>query len=105
MAASTAALEVTHTRALLAELGLQPEGPTTLLVDNSSAIDLAHDPMHRGRAMHIERRHLKVRELVRQGTIDMKWISTADNFADMLTKPLNPRRFATLRTAAGLGQP
>ena len=47
--------------------------------------------------MHIERRHLKVRELVASGIIKVHKVHTDDNLADFFTKSLNPRRFARLR--------
>lgn len=97
MAASTAAIEIVFLRNALEELGLGQSVPTELGVDNSGAVDIAHDPMHRGRTMHIERRHLKVRELVASGIIKVHKVHTDDNLADFFTKALNPRRFARLR--------
>ena len=55
--------------------------------------------MHRGRTMHIERRHLKIRELVSDGAVKVYKISGDDNLADIFTKALNPRRFELLRSA------
>ena len=46
---------------------------------------------------HIERRHLKVRELVSRGIIDVYKEPGETNIADIFTKPINPRRFQQLR--------
>ena len=40
------------------------------------------------RSRHIERRYLKIRELVAQGHIKVVYKPTADNHADVLTKSL-----------------
>ena len=98
MAASTAAIEVVHARSLLQELCQEQQGPTDLGIDNSGALDIAHDPMHRGRSMHIERRHLKIRELVSAGVINAYKVPTEANLSDFLTKAMNPRRFRLLRS-------
>lgn len=99
MAASAAGVEIIHARGCSDEMGIPQQAPTALGVDNSGAIDIAHDPMHRGRSMHIERRHLKIREFVARGLIKVYKVPTEANLADFLTKALSPSRFATLRGA------
>jgi hypothetical protein len=46
---------------------------------------------------HYSRRHLKVRELVEQGIVDVKKIGTDDNVADLLSKALGRRKFEKFR--------
>ena len=87
MAASLAAAEISYFRGLLYELGHELE-PTVLHVDNQGAVDLSRDMKSCQRSRHIERRYLKVRELVAQGEITVKFIDTVSNPADLLTKPL-----------------
>ena len=103
MAASTAAIELVFVRNVLEELRLPADDATRLGVDNSGAVDIAHDPMHRGRTMHIERRHLKVRELVSRGIIDVYKEPGETNIADIFTKPINPKRFRQLRDRIMVG--
>ena len=103
MAASTAAIELVFMRNVLEELRLPADDATRLGVDNSGAVDIAHDPMHRGRTMHIERRHLKVRELVSRGIIDVYKEPGETNIADIFTKPINPKRFRQLRDRIMVG--
>eukprot|EP00965_Chrysotila_dentata_P040025 1329648-Pleurochrysis_carterae.AAC.2 len=45
MAGSLAACEAVYLRGLLTELGFPPSGPTELRMDDSGAINLAHDPV------------------------------------------------------------
>eukprot|EP00965_Chrysotila_dentata_P026944 894261-Pleurochrysis_carterae.AAC.1 len=63
MAGSLAACEAIYLRGLLTELGFPPPGPTELRMDNSGAINLAHDHMSHAKSKHIHRRELKIREL------------------------------------------
>ena len=53
--------------------------------------------------MHIERRHLKVRELVSRGIIDVYKEPGETNIADIFTKPINPKRFRQLRDRIMVG--
>lgn len=87
MAASMAATEILYFRGLLFELGHELD-PTVLHVDNQGAVELSRDMKSCQRSRHIERRYLRVRELVAAGDIVVKFIETALNPADILTKPL-----------------
>ena len=94
MAASHTALEIMYVRGLLQEMGADISEPTTLWVDNSGAVALSKDLKSCQRSRHIERRYLKVRELVAQGHIVVKYIPTESNVSDALTKPLPPHLHA-----------
>ena len=93
MAASQAAAEIVHVRGLLREMGYDVSEPTTLYVDNESAVQLAKDMRACNRSRHIERRYLRVREWVADGEIVVKHIGTNDNVADALPKPLDAATF------------
>ena len=62
------------------------DAPTVLYVDNAGAVELSKDLKSCKRSRHIERRFLKVRELVAQGHIVVKYCPTEENHADVLTK-------------------
>jgi hypothetical protein len=72
-------------------------GPVTLGIDNQGAVALAHDYVSNSKTKHIERRHLKIRELVEAGQVRPEFVPTEMNVADILTKPLGRRRFEKLR--------
>ena len=93
MAASACALEVVHARRLLAEMGLPQEQPTVLFVDNQGAVELSRDRRSCHRSRHVDRRYFKVRELVGTGELVVQHIPTAENPADLLTKPLPTASF------------
>ena len=97
MAASLAALEAVFLRGLLKNVGSAQPDPTELAIDNSGAVALSRDYISNGKTKHIERRHLKVRELVEEAVVSTSHIPTADNVADILTKPLGYKRFEKLR--------
>ena len=103
MAASQAASEIMYFRGILNELGRVLEEPTTLYIDNRGAIELSKDMKSCKRSRHIERRYLKIRELVADGEILVKYVESADNHADMLTKPLDSDSFEYHFTALSGG--
>lgn len=57
-----------------------------LLIDNKSAIDLAHNPVHHQRSKHIDIKYHWLRDKITDGTIAMAHVSTTDQRADILTK-------------------
>uniref|UniRef100_A0A803LCB7 Uncharacterized protein n=2 Tax=Chenopodium quinoa TaxID=63459 RepID=A0A803LCB7_CHEQI len=69
IAASSAVCEALWLRNLLKETGHVQEGPTTIYVDNMSAIKLAKNPVQHGRSKHIDTRFHFLRDQVKQGTI------------------------------------
>tara|TARA_B110000503_G_scaffold24765_1_gene39085 strand:- start:167 stop:748 length:582 start_codon:yes stop_codon:yes gene_type:complete len=104
MAASHAATEIVYQRGLLREMGVILSGPTVLYVDNTSAIALVKNSRSCVRTRHIERRYLKIRELVDGGHIKVEYVNTCDNTADMLTKSL-PRADFSRHKASVLSSP
>ena len=94
MAASQAATEIMYFRGILREFG-HDLGPTPLYVDNQGAVELSRDMKSCQRSRHIERRFLKVRELVALGEVSVHHVPTDLNRADVLTKPLDKHTFDT----------
>jgi hypothetical protein len=72
------------------------------MCDSSSAICLAHNPLFHGRAKHIKVRHHFLRYHVEKGEIEMKFIDTERQLADIFTKPVDSSRFASLRREFGV---
>ena len=98
MAASQGALEAIYLRMLLADIGQIIDLPTDLYVDNKGVIDISQDYLVNERTKHIERRHFKIRELVLDAILRIQYIASADNIADIFTKPLDKKSFLPLRT-------
>jgi hypothetical protein len=71
---------------------------TVIRADNSGAICLANNPIAHARHKHTSLKFHFVRELIKKNLIRFEWISTVDNLADILTKPLSKLQFRKLRT-------
>lgn len=97
MAASLASLEIVFLRGLFKSLGISLDGPTPLGIDNQGAVALAESYVSNSRTKHIERRHLKIRELVESEAVEPQFVPTDANVADIFTKVLPRRRFEKLR--------
>jgi hypothetical protein len=76
-----------------------------LMCDSSSAICLGHNPVFHGRAKYIKVRHHFLRDHVEKGEIEMKFIDTERQLADIFTKPLDSSCFASLRGELGVCHP
>ncbi|GJX59276.1 hypothetical protein Tco_0290666 [Tanacetum coccineum] len=68
-----------------------------ILCDNKGAIDLSKNPVLHSRTRHIEIRHHFLRDNVQKGNISTEKVSSEDNIADILTKPLKREPFNLLR--------
>jgi hypothetical protein len=68
-----------------------------LMYDNTSAISVAKNSVFHKRMRHLERRHQFLRDHVEKGDIEMRYIDTERQMADIFTKPLNSSHFAALR--------
>ena len=77
-------------------------GSTTIFCDNDAAVRLTQDYVWHSRVKHIRVKFHSIRELVQRGDADVKRISSMDNVADILTKPLGRVAFDRLRLMLGL---
>jgi hypothetical protein len=59
-----------------------------LKVDNKAVINLIRNPVHHGRRKCIRIHYYFVRECVAEGRIEVQFVATGDQLADILTKPL-----------------
>lgn len=68
----------------------------------SSAIDLAKNPMFHGRSKHIDIRFHFIRECVERGEVVLKHVCSNDQRADILTKGLATIKFENMRKLLGV---
>ena len=102
VSAVSAGQEIVWLRNLLSELGYSFPGPSTLFVDNQSAIAVANNPEHHGRMKHLDLRFYWLRDVVELGLIQVKHLRTDSMPADLLTKQLGRLKVNGLRQLMGL---
>jgi hypothetical protein len=95
-AASLAGVDLLYLIHLCEEIGY-PMGMANLVVDNTGAKCILSNRTTSGHARHIERRYLHLREMRERKLVDIHFVPTDKNVADLLTKPLEPTRFEILR--------
>ena len=94
-AAALASREGSYVRDLVADLGYPLSGPTPLMLDSKSAIDLAFDPVAFKRTKHILRASNELRDKVAKDLFKPVYVEAAGQRADVLTKGLGPTQHQT----------
>ena len=72
--------------------------PPILYCDNLSAFHMTVNPVFHARSKHIELDYHFVRERVAQGQLITQYISTANQIADLFTKPISTASLNYFRT-------
>jgi hypothetical protein len=103
--AVSAGQELVWMCAFLTKLGFPSPGPSLMLLDNQSTIQVARNPEHHGRMKHLDLRFFWLRDMVTSGVIRVLYIPTAVMAADMLTKPLARIKVAEAVPLLGLTAP
>lgn len=99
IAACMATKEAIWLRRLLHNIGYPQPDPTPLFGDNQSAIRLLKNPEYHKRTKHIDIQYHFIREKFKNGEIDISYISTAQQIADIMTKPLPRDKFERFRSS------
>ena len=79
------------------EIRLRSRWPHLLQGDNHGAIKLAQNPITHSRSKHIDIKHHFVRDLVEREVIQLQYIPTDQNIADILTKALGRPKYNQFR--------
>ena len=74
-------------------MGVNVQLPMTVFVDNTGAIELARNWSTSGRTKHIDVQFHYLRELVEQGMMELKFVRSENNTADIFTKNLSTNLF------------
>ena len=93
---ANAATEVVWLQSLLRELELS-QFPPIVLCDNLGAIYLSINLIRHFRSKHVVIDINFVRDYVANGVLNVQFVSTKDQLADILTKPLSSLRFSMLK--------
>ncbi len=101
MAISEACKEAVWLRGLYTEL-CGDNSCINIFCDSQSAICLTKDQMFHERTKHIDVRYHYIRDVIAQGDIKICKISTHDNPADMMTKPVPATKFELCSSLVGV---
>ena len=98
----TTTTEVLWWRNLMREVGLLKTEPTSIHEDNQACIAWVTNNGSPGRCRHIDLRKHFVREVVGSRKVKLVYVPSADNLADIYTKPLPRPIFSSLRDRIGV---
>nr|ABF96549.1 retrotransposon protein, putative, unclassified [Oryza sativa Japonica Group] len=76
-----------------------------LFCDNTSAINIAKNPVQHSRTKHIDIRFHFLRDHVEKGDVELQFLDTKLQIADIFSKPLDSNRFAFLSGELGIIHP
>jgi hypothetical protein len=102
IAACSASCEAIWLRKLLTGLFDLEMRATAILCDNQSCIKMTENPVFHDRSKHIEIHYHFIRDMVQRGALKLQYISTDEQVADVLTKPLSRVKFEHFRDKLGI---
>jgi histone deacetylase 1/2 len=94
--------EAVWIQSVLKELGVHQPRPPVLWCDNLGATYLSANPVFHARTKHIEIDFHFVREKVALGALEVKFISSSDQLADVFTKHVSLQVLARFRSNLNL---
>lgn len=100
-AAITACLGTWLSR-LLADLRKEKEGAVILRIGNKSTISLCKNLVYHDRSKHIDTCYHYIRENMENGRIIVEHVTSQEQQADILTKPLGRVKFKEIRSKIGV---
>ena len=96
-AVANATAELIWIQVLLRELGISQARPPSLWCDNIGATYLSANPIFHRRTKHVKVDYHFVRERVSAKQLDVRFLSSKDQLADIMTKPLATSLFTQFR--------
>src|SRR5438045_5819713 len=103
MALSDAAREALARRQLFEELRIPSASkPVTILTDSQTALDISENPANYRQAKHIDIRYHAVRHYIRDRKIEIDYIPSNYQSADIFTKALGPSKHHRFCQTLGL---
>ncbi|CAI7780434.1 unnamed protein product [Closterium sp. NIES-54] len=88
MAMYHAIKEIMLLRKLLEDMGAEQEGPTPLFSDSEAAIGMANNPIMNGLNKHMKIKWHWVRQMVKEGIVELHHVKASKQAADFLIKRL-----------------
>ena len=97
MALSLAGCQAIWIKGILDEIQGKIEYPIPIYCDNKSTICLAKDPVYHGKSKHIRVKYHFIRDLIKKDKVEVRFCTTKEQVADILTKALQPKDFLRLK--------
>ncbi|SOV06671.1 uncharacterized protein UDID_17567 [Ustilago sp. UG-2017a] len=101
IAATEATREVLFLKQLLCSIGIAT-GTPTVYSDNTGCIQVSKDPAQHWKLKHIDTKYHFVRNNVQEGRVQIKYMDTTRNLADVLTKPIGRQAMQQARSGLHL---
>ena len=73
-----------------------------IFCDNTSAIAITQNPVQHSRTKHIDIRYHFIREHVMNGIVELHFVPSEKQLADIFTKPLDESTFSRLVSELGM---
>ena len=102
MAASQASCEALWLHKFMVDLFDQELRPMIIHCDNQSCIALSENPVFNDRSIHIEIRYHFIRDYVQRGAVELQYISTDEQVADILMKSYRRGKHIHFRDKMGV---
>ena len=102
IATCMAAREAVWLRKLLAGLSGQSLEPTVIHYDNQSCVKMSMNPVQHDITKHVEMKYHYVQEMVQRREVELRYVPTDEQIADVLTKPLGRGKFVYFRDKLGV---
>ncbi|SOV08934.1 uncharacterized protein UDID_17790 [Ustilago sp. UG-2017a] len=104
IAATEATREVLFLKQLLHSIGIAT-GTPTVYSDNTGCIQVSKDPAQHWKLKHIDTKYHFVRNNIQEGRVQIKYVDTTRNLADVLTKPIGRQSMQQARSGLHLQIP
>ncbi|UTT94513.1 hypothetical protein NDA17_004559 [Ustilago hordei] len=101
IAATEATCEVLFLKQLLRSIGIAT-GTPTVYSDNTGCIQVSKDPAQYWKLKHIDTKYHFIRNNVQEGRVQIKYVDTTRNLADVLTKPIGRQAMQQARSGLHL---
>ena len=101
VAAASCVSQVLWMRTQLSDFGFKIN-KTPIYCDSKSAIAISVNPVQHTKAKHIDVKYHFLKDHVEKGTIELYFVPTDNQLADLFTKPLDEKRFNSLVAKLGM---
>ncbi|KAM0055171.1 putative RNA-directed DNA polymerase [Helianthus debilis subsp. tardiflorus] len=97
--------EVLWIHKLLSEIGFLQTEPSKIMCDNQAAIQISENPVQHDRTKHVEVDRHFIKEKLEAKIVELPFIPSKDQLADILTKAVNGRLFNSCLNKLSFGDP